>query len=247
MEQKGRTFFYHADGLGSIVSLTDAKNHVVQSYEYDSFGNMQHHGDEVKQPYAYTAREWDQETGLYFYRARYYDPQVGRFISKDPIGFAGGINVYAYVSNNGVTLNDPFGLCAAATTTDCSYYDIAYAKTGCEYYKDAKNWCERFGALDGNTSTAGWTQCVRRCLQISDMQKCRPEENTCVDCDAVKSCNGDNHQFCYTACRYADQSSTNPNKLPELLSVSEKEWIDNLIDWGFNGPIGDFVNWLSFY
>ncbi|MGV1100658.1 RHS repeat-associated core domain-containing protein [Thiovibrio sp. JS02] len=111
MEQKGRAYFYHADGLGSIVSLTDAKGHVVQSYQYDSFGNMQHHGGEVKQPYAYTAREWDHETGLYFYRARYYDPQAGRFISKDPIGFAGGdVNVYRYVGNDPVNWVDPLGL-----------------------------------------------------------------------------------------------------------------------------------------
>ncbi|MGV1100663.1 RHS repeat domain-containing protein [Thiovibrio sp. JS02] len=110
MEQKGRAYFYHADGLGSIVSLTDAKGHVVQSYQYDSFGNMQHHGGEVKQPFAYTAREWDSETGLYFYRGRYYDPQVGRFISKDPIGFAGGdVNVYRYVGNNSVLRTDPTG------------------------------------------------------------------------------------------------------------------------------------------
>jgi len=110
VEQKGRTFFYHADGLGSIVSLTDAKGHVIQSYEYDSFGNMQHHGGEVKQPYSYTGREWDKELGLYYYRARYYDPVIGRFISKDPIGFAGGdVNLYRYVGNGPVLRTDPTG------------------------------------------------------------------------------------------------------------------------------------------
>ncbi len=49
------------------------------------------------------------ETGLYYYRARYYDPTVGRFISEDPIGFGGGINFYAYVRNDPVILTDPLG------------------------------------------------------------------------------------------------------------------------------------------
>ncbi|MDH5525397.1 MAG: DUF6531 domain-containing protein [Desulfobulbaceae bacterium] len=110
LEQKGKTYFYHADGLGSIVSLTDKSGKVVQSYEYDSFGNMRHHGNHVKQPFGFTAREWDKETGLYFYRARYYDPKAGRFISKDPIGFSDGLNVYIYVQNNPGGFIDPWGL-----------------------------------------------------------------------------------------------------------------------------------------
>jgi RHS repeat-associated protein len=58
----------------------------------------------------YTAREYDNETGLYFYRARYYDPKAGRFITKDPIGFAGGdYNLYAYVGNNPLSAIDPSG------------------------------------------------------------------------------------------------------------------------------------------
>jgi len=61
---------------------------------------------------AYTGREGDPETGLYYYRARYYDPKVGRFISEDPIRFAGGVNFYSYVTNNPVALADPLGLCA---------------------------------------------------------------------------------------------------------------------------------------
>jgi RHS repeat-associated protein len=58
----------------------------------------------------YTAREYDTETGLYYYGARYYDPKAGRFIIRDPIGFDGGINQYAYVSNNPVNNIDPLGL-----------------------------------------------------------------------------------------------------------------------------------------
>ncbi|MBP1762715.1 MAG: repeat protein [Firmicutes bacterium] len=60
--------------------------------------------------YTYTAREYDSETGLYYYRARYYDPKAGRFITRDPIGFKGGINQYAYVFNNPIKYTDPEGL-----------------------------------------------------------------------------------------------------------------------------------------
>jgi len=71
---------------------------VVQKYEHDSFGNMRPTPRRIKQPYTYTAREFDPETGLYYYRARYYDAKAGRFITRDPIGFDGGdVNLYVYV------------------------------------------------------------------------------------------------------------------------------------------------------
>jgi RHS repeat-associated protein len=65
----------------------------------------------LKNLHTHTAREYDFETGLYFYRARYYDPRAGRFITKDPIGFGGGdVNLYGYVKNNPISRTDPFGL-----------------------------------------------------------------------------------------------------------------------------------------
>jgi RHS repeat-associated protein len=65
----------------------------------------------INQPYTYTSREYDAETGMYFYRARYYDPKAGRFVTKDPIGFVGGdVNLYGYVLNNPVRGVDPLGL-----------------------------------------------------------------------------------------------------------------------------------------
>ena len=114
LSPKTETFFYLYDGLGSIVGLTDKKGKVVEKFEYDSFGNLKNKGHgKVKQPYAYTGREFDRETGLYYYRARYYDPQVGRFINRDV--FAGfpdlpqTINKYPYVTNNPLNLTDADG------------------------------------------------------------------------------------------------------------------------------------------
>ncbi len=104
-------FFYHADGLGSIVALTDLSGNVVQTYEYDSFGNIVRQTGTIPNPYTYTAREYDEESGLYYYRARYYDAKTGRFLQEDPIGFDGGdVNLYRYVRNGVISSTDPLGL-----------------------------------------------------------------------------------------------------------------------------------------
>jgi RHS repeat-associated protein len=111
LEENKQINYYRADGLGSIMALTDKRGRVIQTYEYDSFGGMRLHWNPIKQPYTYTAREWDEEIELYYYRARYYDPKAGRFISKDPIGFAGGdVNLYRYAQNNPIISADPLGL-----------------------------------------------------------------------------------------------------------------------------------------
>lgn len=102
--------FYLADGLGSIVNLTDTSGNVVETYSYGSFGKATSLSGSFGQPLTYTGRDWDAVTGLYYYRARYYDANLGRFISEDPIGFEGGINFYAYGENNPLRFRDPLGL-----------------------------------------------------------------------------------------------------------------------------------------
>jgi RHS repeat-associated protein len=103
------TSYYEADGLGSITSLTSAAGAVANSYTYDSYGNLTASSGSVPNPFSYTGRELDSETGLYYYRARYYDPSAGRFASEDPIGFGGGNDFYSYVDNSPVSLIDPSG------------------------------------------------------------------------------------------------------------------------------------------
>ncbi len=110
LERKGEMYYYHADGLGSVTALTDKKQKVVESYAYSSFGEIKQNGDKVKNAFTFTSREWDEEIGLYYYRARYYDAKVGRFIESDPIGLKGGINLYVYAENNPIRFTDPRGL-----------------------------------------------------------------------------------------------------------------------------------------
>jgi RHS repeat-associated protein len=99
--------YFLTDHLGSTVGLTDPSANLVEQLTYDSFGN---HVASSRSRYTYTGRERDADTGLMYYRARSYDPQLGRFISSDPIGLNGGINPYAYVGNGPIRSIDPFGL-----------------------------------------------------------------------------------------------------------------------------------------
>jgi RHS repeat-associated protein len=125
MTRGGNTYFYTMDGLGSVRDLTDAAQSIVEQYDYDSFGNLTI-PPTTGNPYTYTSREYDPETGLLFYRARYYDPKVGRFLTADPIGFEGGdINFYAYVANNPVNRTDPLGLHWVCDTIHGCYFHTA--------------------------------------------------------------------------------------------------------------------------
>ncbi|MGE0452525.1 MAG: RHS repeat-associated core domain-containing protein [Vicinamibacteria bacterium] len=107
-ETAAATGYYHADGLGSIVKMTDQAGAVTLTRQYDAWGNLELGAAEAG--YAFTGREWDPDTGLYYYRARYYDPKVGRFVSEDPIGFSGGANFFGYVGANPTNFRDPIGL-----------------------------------------------------------------------------------------------------------------------------------------
>ncbi len=116
MLRAGVPSYYQADGLGSITSLSSATGTLANTYTYDSFGNLTASAGSITNPFRYTAREFDAETNLYFYRARYYDPTAGRFTREDPIEFAGGINHYSYVRNSSLNLTDPSGLCPQQKT-----------------------------------------------------------------------------------------------------------------------------------
>jgi RHS repeat-associated protein len=108
------TSFYEADGLGSVTSLSNSSGVVAATYNYDSFGKVTASTGSITNPFQYTAREFDSETNLNYYRARYYDTSVGRFVSEDPARFKGGINFHGYVGNSPTDHVDPAGLWSTA-------------------------------------------------------------------------------------------------------------------------------------
>ena len=110
MERNSASYTYHTDGLGSTLELVDDAGVIQQQYVYDAFGNIVQQTGSLTNPYTYTGREFDPESGLLYYRARYYDPTIGRFLQEDPIGFnSGDLNFYTYVGNNPLTFIDPSG------------------------------------------------------------------------------------------------------------------------------------------
>ena len=111
MEKNAQSFYYHADGLGSITELTNQSGTVAQRYTYSSFGKIESQlNPNFVQPYTFTGREFDSETDLYHYRERQYNWRGGRFTTEDPVGYNGGENFYVYVGNNATNFNDPLGL-----------------------------------------------------------------------------------------------------------------------------------------
>lgn len=126
--QAETVYYYHFDGLGSVRGLSDESGEIVEKYEYDVFGKLTatEGTESTENPYYFTARRLDSETSLYYYRARYYAPNIGRFMQGDPLGldpaggkynpfnpvrqYADGANLYAYVKNNPITNIDPYGL-----------------------------------------------------------------------------------------------------------------------------------------
>jgi RHS repeat-associated protein len=108
--RSGTASYYEQDGLGSVTSLSNATGSLANTYIYETFGNLASSSGSTANPFQYTGRDFDPETGLKHYRARYYDSSVGRFISEDPNRFLSGSNFYSYVKNGPTTLVDPFGM-----------------------------------------------------------------------------------------------------------------------------------------
>jgi len=108
-------YYYHYDGLGSVVALSDSDGDSCQSYEYSAYGQVAASDPNfIANPYMFTGRRFDIETGLYYYRARYYNPHIGRFMQTDPVGYNDDINWYLYCGNNPLGFVDPSGFTRAA-------------------------------------------------------------------------------------------------------------------------------------
>lgn len=152
-----RVMFYHCDQIGTPLMMTDEAGEVVWEATYKAWGEAPEvierasavsGGEAVKNPLRFQGQFVDEETGPHYNRYRYYDPATGRFVSKDPIGLAGGINVYQYAPN-AVQWIDALGLatCPLQKLADRGFSGVSrnenggldYSNSNALYHKNGAN------------------------------------------------------------------------------------------------------------
>jgi len=111
LELEGEAFVPIHDSFGNVIALMDMQKNLVESYRYSAFGEMQvfNKGRQINNPWRFSSKRLDEETGLFYFGERYYSPVIGRWITPDPAGFADGPNLYAYVHNQPLIYIDPDG------------------------------------------------------------------------------------------------------------------------------------------
>jgi RHS repeat-associated protein len=104
--------YFHSDGNGNVTALVDTNGFIVAKYQYDPYGNLLGMCGPLAEAntYRFSSKEWHAASGLYYYGFRYYEPNLQRWLNRDPIGEAGGINLYGYCLNSPLYWIDPYGL-----------------------------------------------------------------------------------------------------------------------------------------
>ncbi|WP_163786848.1 RHS repeat domain-containing protein [Myxococcus vastator] len=144
----GAAFYYHQDLINNTIATSNTSGVILETYSYDAFGQMRAHSPSwqpiasstVQPPYRYTGQRWMDEIGLYHYKARMYDAQLGRFLQQDPLGLsAGDSNLYRYTFNNPTNLVDPTG---EAIETPWDALNVAIGAASLAHNVAAGNWGE---------------------------------------------------------------------------------------------------------
>ena len=123
VEVSGQDYYYLKDSLHSVKAILDGSAVLIESYDYSPFGLMTISDDRgtdittstIGNPFGYTGRRWDVDSGLWYYRNRMYSAELGRFMQRDPAGYVDGLNLYAYCKNAPLNYTDPDGLVARET------------------------------------------------------------------------------------------------------------------------------------
>jgi RHS repeat-associated protein len=178
MSPTGVATFLASDHLGSVRTASLSNGTVSLARDYDPWGRLLA-GDSVAGA-AFTGREWEPGAGLYYYRARYYDPKGGRFVSEDLIGLRGGSNFYEYVRGRPTVLTDPLGLVSDAdvqkvcreqsTNSDLPPHVRDCIKRKC----DAKAWKVRCATADECRAASGHGENYAFTTWKDDINLCSP-------------------------------------------------------------------------
>jgi RHS repeat-associated protein len=111
LQQNGQTYSYIYDGRGGVRSVLDSSDSIVASYSYDAYGVPSSQAGSLEQPFRFSTKPYDEKLGLSDFGYRFYSPALARWLTRDPIGDDGGINLYSYVGQNPLNRTDPLGLC----------------------------------------------------------------------------------------------------------------------------------------
>ncbi len=120
LNRDGLDYSYLYDGRGNVSAVLDSTQNVVVSYGYNVFGRRISKSGDFDQPFQFSTKRYDDVTGLSYYGYRFYNSAIGRWMTRDPLGEAGGINLYGFVGNNPVNMVDPWGWYGS---------DVHYGKT----------------------------------------------------------------------------------------------------------------------
>jgi RHS repeat-associated protein len=150
MRYQGQDYSYLYDGKGNVTTVLDSSQNTVATYVYDEFGKVVSKTGTLDQPFQFSTKYYDQQTGLNYYGYRFYSAALGRWINRDPLGEEGGINLYAFVENDPVNWVDPWGLSRVVYDPALGHIDI-YPASGTSENPETKYAPQRFPA--GNTTT----------------------------------------------------------------------------------------------
>ncbi len=130
-DTSAKVYYYHTDQVGSVKAVTDSAGKTVYNADYLAFGTQFAKDGDFDETHGFTGKEYDSDTGLYYFAGRWYDPDLGRFISEDPVDDPNSPNLYSYCANNPLSNIDPTGYDLASTISSvCSAISSAFSSIG---------------------------------------------------------------------------------------------------------------------